>query len=57
MADVDPATPAEPATARPASLTELFIAFSVLCFIAVTGLALVKTRWRTTWGAMADARI
>lgn len=34
-----------------------FIAFSVLCFVAVTGLALVKTRWRTTWGAMADARI
>ncbi len=34
-----------------------FIAFSVLCFIAVSGLALVKTRWRTTWGAMADARI
>ncbi|RYD54360.1 MAG: MFS transporter, partial [Verrucomicrobiaceae bacterium] len=34
-----------------------FIAFSVLCFVAVTGLALVKTRWRTTWGAMANARI
>ena len=34
-----------------------FIAFAVLCFIAVTGLALVKTRWRTTWGAMTDARI
>ncbi len=34
-----------------------FVAFSVLCFIAVSGLALVKTRWRTTWGAMAQARI
>jgi len=34
-----------------------FIAFSVLCFIAVAGLAMVKTRWRTTWGAAADARI
>lgn len=34
-----------------------FLAFAVLCFIAVTGLALVKTRWRTTWGALADARI
>ncbi len=34
-----------------------FVGFSVLCFIAVSGLALVKTRWRTTWGAMADARI
>lgn len=34
-----------------------FVAFSVLCFIAVSGLSLVKTRWRTTWGALADARI
>jgi NNP family nitrate/nitrite transporter-like MFS transporter len=34
-----------------------FIAFAVLCFIAVAGLAMVKTRWRTTWGAAADARI
>ena len=34
-----------------------FLAFAVLCFIAMSGLALVKTRWRTTWGAMADARI
>ena len=34
-----------------------FAAFSLLCFIAVAGLALVKTRWRTTWGAVADARI
>jgi NNP family nitrate/nitrite transporter-like MFS transporter len=34
-----------------------FIAFSVLCLVAVAGLAMVKTRWRTTWGAAADARI
>ena len=34
-----------------------FVAFAVLCFIAVSGLALVKTRWRTTWGSMTDARI
>jgi MFS transporter, NNP family, nitrate/nitrite transporter len=34
-----------------------FVAFAVLCLIAVTGLSLVKTRWRTTWGAAADARI
>ena len=34
-----------------------FVAFSVLCFVAVTGLALVKTRWRTTWGALSGARI
>jgi MFS transporter, NNP family, nitrate/nitrite transporter len=34
-----------------------FIAFALLCFIAVTGLVLVKTRWRTTWGASADASI
>jgi NNP family nitrate/nitrite transporter-like MFS transporter len=34
-----------------------FVAFAVLCFVAVSGLALVKTRWRTTWGAVADARI
>jgi MFS transporter, NNP family, nitrate/nitrite transporter len=34
-----------------------FMIFAVLCFVAVSGLALVKTRWRTTWGAVADARI
>ncbi len=31
--------------------------FAGLCIIALIGLKLVKTRWRTTWGAVAAARI
>lgn len=31
--------------------------FSTLCLLALLGLTLVKLRWRTTWGAMAEARI
>ncbi len=31
--------------------------FAGLCGVALIGLRLVKTRWRTTWGAMAAARI
>jgi NNP family nitrate/nitrite transporter-like MFS transporter len=31
--------------------------FSCLCFVALIGLTLVKKRWRTTWGALAAARI
>ena len=31
--------------------------FAGLCAIALIGLKLVKTRWRTTWGAVAAARI
>ena len=34
-----------------------FFIFSGLCLLAICGLGLVKTRWRTTWGAMANARI
>lgn len=34
-----------------------FLGFAGLCVLALCGLALVKTRWRTTWGAMAEARI
>ncbi len=34
-----------------------FCIFAGLCFIAILGLGLVKTRWRTTWGAVANARI
>lgn len=34
-----------------------FIAFAGLCFTALLGLSLVKKRWRTTWGALAQARI
>jgi NNP family nitrate/nitrite transporter-like MFS transporter len=31
--------------------------FAGLCGVALIGLRLVKTRWRTTWGALAAARI
>jgi len=31
--------------------------FAGLCLVAVGGLCLVKTRWRTTWGAVSGARI
>jgi NNP family nitrate/nitrite transporter-like MFS transporter len=34
-----------------------FMIFSGLCFAALAGLGLVKRRWRTTWGALAQARI
>ena len=34
-----------------------FFIFAGLCVLAIGGLALVKTRWRTTWGALAQARI
>jgi NNP family nitrate/nitrite transporter-like MFS transporter len=34
-----------------------FLIFAGLCFLAIAGLGLVKTRWRTTWGAVANARI
>jgi NNP family nitrate/nitrite transporter-like MFS transporter len=33
------------------------IIFASLCGIALVGLTLVKKRWRTTWGALAAARI
>lgn len=31
--------------------------FAGLCLLALVGLGMVKTRWRTTWGAMAAAPI
>jgi MFS transporter, NNP family, nitrate/nitrite transporter len=31
--------------------------FAGLCVVALVGLTLVKKRWRTTWGALAAARI
>jgi len=34
-----------------------FLVFASLCFLATIGLSMVKTRWRTTWGALANARI
>jgi NNP family nitrate/nitrite transporter-like MFS transporter len=37
-------------------LTGLLV-FAALCLLALLGLNLVKRRWRTTWGALAAARI
>ncbi|WP_038171302.1 nitrate/nitrite transporter [Verrucomicrobium sp. BvORR106] len=34
-----------------------FLVFAGLCVLAICGLALVKNRWRTTWGALTEARI
>jgi NNP family nitrate/nitrite transporter-like MFS transporter len=34
-----------------------FMIFSALCLAALAGLGVVKSRWRNTWGALADARI
>ena len=31
--------------------------FAGLCVVAIAGLAMVKTRWRSTWGAVSGARI
>ena len=36
--------------------TGLFV-FAGLCVVALAGLSVVKTRWRTTWGAVSAARI
>ncbi|MET0291534.1 MAG: MFS transporter, partial [Steroidobacteraceae bacterium] len=34
-----------------------FLVFGALAVIALIGLSSVKRRWRTTWGAVAQARI
>jgi NNP family nitrate/nitrite transporter-like MFS transporter len=34
-----------------------FFIFAALCVLAIAGLTHVKTRWRTTWGALVQARI
>jgi len=34
-----------------------FMIFAILVLIAIIGLSLVKTRWRTTWGLTAGGRI
>lgn len=34
-----------------------FCVFAGLCLLAIAGLSIVKMRWRTTWGAVAGARI
>jgi NNP family nitrate/nitrite transporter-like MFS transporter len=39
------------------SYTAGIIVFAGLAVVALAGLALVKRRWRTTWGATAQARI
>ena len=39
------------------SLSIGFLIFAALCGLAIVGLTVVKTRWRTTWGALTEARI
>jgi NNP family nitrate/nitrite transporter-like MFS transporter len=34
-----------------------FYVFAGLALVGLIGLAAVKTRWRTTWGAVAEARV
>jgi NNP family nitrate/nitrite transporter-like MFS transporter len=34
-----------------------FLFFAALAFLGFLGLALVKSRWRTTWGAVSGARV
>jgi NNP family nitrate/nitrite transporter-like MFS transporter len=34
-----------------------FVAFSGLALVGLVGLVLVKSRWRTTWGAVSGARV
>jgi NNP family nitrate/nitrite transporter-like MFS transporter len=37
--------------------TEGFLIFGAVVLVAIVGLSLVKTRWRTTWGVQAGGRI
>ena len=39
------------------SYTAGILVFAALCVLALAGLGTVKSRWRTTWGATAAARI
>ena len=39
------------------SFTLGFLIFAALCLVALGALGLVKTRWRNTWGSVANARI
>jgi NNP family nitrate/nitrite transporter-like MFS transporter len=34
-----------------------FLIFGIVVMIAISGISLVKTRWRTTWGVSAGGRI
>ena len=36
---------------------EGFLIFAAVVFVAIVGLSMVKTRWRTTWGVHAGGRI
>lgn len=45
------------AKALTGSFSAGFLIFAGLCFLSIAGLFTVKTRWRTTWGALAQARI
>ena len=37
--------------------TEGFVIFGIIVIIAIVGISLVKTRWRTTWGVNAGGKI
>ena len=37
--------------------TEGFLIFAAVVLVALAGLSIVKTRWRTTWGVAAGGRI
>src|SRR5258708_25554820 len=39
------------------SYQSVLLIFASLCLLAIAGLNLVKTRWRSTWGALGGARI
>lgn len=39
------------------SYTAGFFIFATMVFVAILGISLVKTRWRTTWGATSGGRI
>lgn len=39
------------------SFTAGFVVFATLALIGLAGIAVVKTRWRTTWGAVSGARV
>ena len=39
------------------SYSDGFLIFAALCLVAITGLGLVKNRWRATWAELTQARI
>ena len=40
-----------------AALLSVFLFFGALALLGFIGLAMVKVRWRTTWGAVSGARV